>query len=87
VDVTGDAGLSSTGNGLLSDLLSDGDFGSVLTGGRFFFSGMPVEIIPSVGGCDQLASFSALQCRTARAHGKRRRIEDPKIRRKYRITL
>jgi len=66
VPFTGDAGLSANGSGLLSDLISDGDFGSVLADGRFFFSGMPVEIIPSVGGCDQLASSIALQCRTAR---------------------
>jgi hypothetical protein len=74
-----DAEVSSTGGGVFSDLISDGDRGGVLAVGRFFFSDMPVEIIPSVGGCDQLASSIALQCPTARAHGK---PEDPKIRRK-----
>ena len=44
-----DAGLSPKGRGLLSALVSDGDVGGVLADGRFFFSGMPVEIIPSVG--------------------------------------
>jgi len=73
-----DAEVSSTGRGVFSDLISDGDRGGVLAVGRFFFSDMPVEIIPSVGGCDQLASSIALQCPTARAHGK---PEDPKIRR------
>jgi hypothetical protein len=81
VGFAGDAGLSSNGSGLLSDLISDGDRGGVLAGGRFFFSGMPDGIIPSVGGYDQLASYTVPHCRIARADGKTRRIEDPKIRR------
>jgi hypothetical protein len=50
-----DAEFASTGRAVLSDFVSDGDLGGVLAVGRFFFSGMPVEIIPSVGRCDQLA--------------------------------
>jgi hypothetical protein len=80
VDFTGGAGLSANGSGLRSDLVSDGDFGSVLARGRFFFSGMPVEIIPSVGGCDQLASFIALhvELHEPTANAKIPRSEDPK---------
>jgi hypothetical protein len=50
-----DAGVSSTGRGVLSGLVSDGDRGGVLAVGRFFFSGMPDGIIPSLGRCNQLA--------------------------------
>src|SRR5262245_41644198 len=81
VDFAGGAGLSSKGRGLLSDLISDGDLGGVLGVGRFFFSGMPAEIIPSVGGRDQLASCIVIQYRTheATATSKNRRSEDPKV--------
>jgi len=54
VDLADRAGFSTTGRGLLVARVVFGAFGAVLEPGRFLFSGMPPEIIPSVGGCDQL---------------------------------
>ena len=81
VDFAGGTGLSSKGRGLLSDLISDGDLGGVLGVGRFFFSGMPAEIIPSVAGCDQLASDTpfTVELHEPTANTKNRRSEDPKV--------
>jgi len=67
-----DAEVSSTGRGVFSDLISDGDRGGVLAVGRFFFSDMPVEIIPSVGGCDQHPSLSNCTHRRLCAKNRRR---------------
>jgi hypothetical protein len=54
VDLADRAGFSTAGRGLLAERVVFGIFGAVLEPVRFLFSGMPLEIIPSVGGCDQL---------------------------------
>jgi hypothetical protein len=80
-DFAAGSGFPAGEEDFFAEWVFDGSRGDVLVAGRFLFSGMPLEIIPSVGGCDQRTSAPS----TVELHGptafasKNRRNEESKI--------
>jgi hypothetical protein len=53
-DFVAGSGFSAGEEDFFAERVFDGSGGDVRVAGRFLFSGMPLGIIPSLDGCDQL---------------------------------